>query len=124
MTIFDLHLLGSPVLREASAPVTVVDDETRRFIADLFETMYAAKGVGLAANQVGVTRRIAVVDAEGDRLVLINPRIVDAAGTEAAEEGCLSVPEVFAYWLQGRRIDVSFLGAAQIDRHGNLIVRL
>jgi peptide deformylase len=96
MTILDLHLLGSPVLREASVPVKVVDDETRRFIADLFETMYAAKGVGLAANQVGVARRIAVVDAEGDRLVMINPRIVDAAGKEAAEEGCLSVPEVFA----------------------------
>jgi len=96
MSLRDLHLLGSPVLREASKPVKTVDEETRRFIADLFETMYAAKGVGLAANQVGVARRVAVVDAEGARLVMINPRIVEASGEDNAEEGCLSIPDVFA----------------------------
>lgn len=96
MTILDLHLLGSPVLREAGARVAVVDDEVRRFVDDLFETMYAAKGVGLAANQVGVARRVAVIDAEGEKLVLINPQIVDTAGRETGEEGCLSIPEVFA----------------------------
>lgn len=95
MTILDLHLLGSPVLREESAPVAVVDDEVRRFVDDLFETMYAARGIGLAANQVGVARRIAVIDAEDVKLVLINPRVVEVAGSETGEEGCLSIPDHF-----------------------------
>ena len=95
MTIRDLHLLGSPVLREASAPVKAVDEEIRRFIADLFETMYAAKGVGLAANQVGVARRVAVIDADGHKLALVNPEIVAAQGKEIAEEGCLSIPDIY-----------------------------
>lgn len=96
MTIRDLHLLGSPVLREASAPVKAVNDEVRRFIADLFETMYAAKGVGLAANQVGVATRVAVIDADGLKLALVNPKIVAAQGKEIAEEGCLSIPDIYA----------------------------
>jgi peptide deformylase len=75
--------------------VAGVDDEVRRLIADLFETMYAARGVGLAANQVGVARRVAVVDAEGQKLVLVNPRIVEASGRETGEEGCLSIPDVY-----------------------------
>jgi peptide deformylase len=95
VTILDLHLLGSPVLREHSAPVKVVDDAVRQFVDDLFETMHAAKGVGLAANQVGVARRVAVIDADDQKLVLINPQIVAVSGKETGEEGCLSVPELF-----------------------------
>jgi peptide deformylase len=104
MSLRDLHLLGSPVLREAGAPVAVVDDEVRRFVADLFETMYAAKGVGLAANQVGVARRVAVIDAEGVKLVMVNPRIVEAQGEDSAEEGCLSIPDVFAEVTRPERV--------------------
>lgn len=104
MSLRDLHLLGSPVLREAGAPVAAVDEEVRRLIADLFETMYAAKGVGLAANQIGVARRVAVIDAEGERLVLVNPRIVETSGKDGAEEGCLSIPEVFAEVTRPERI--------------------
>ena len=95
MSLLTLHLLGSPVLRQESAEVTAFDDETRRFIADMFETMAAAKGVGLAANQVGVARRIAVVDADGQRFAMINPKIVSTEGRETAEEGCLSIPDIF-----------------------------
>ncbi len=99
MTIRKLHLLGSPVLRQRATPIAAVDDEVRRLVDDLFETMHAAKGVGLAANQVGVARRVAVVDVGADSpppLVLINPRIVEASEvTETAEEGCLSIPEIF-----------------------------
>ncbi|HYK81834.1 MAG TPA: peptide deformylase [Gemmatimonadales bacterium] len=99
MTIHKLHLLGSPVLRQRAAPVAAVDAEVQRLVDDLFETMRVAKGVGLAANQIGVARRIAVVDAgESDPppLVLINPRIVQAGDiTETAEEGCLSIPDIF-----------------------------
>jgi len=66
VTVRQLHLLGSPVLRQRAAPVATVDDAVRRLVDDLFETMHAAKGVGLAANQVGVARRVAVVDVGED----------------------------------------------------------
>ncbi|HVH09611.1 MAG TPA: peptide deformylase [Gemmatimonadales bacterium] len=99
MTVRSLHLLGSPVLRRRAAPVAVVDDAVRELVDDLFDTMRAAKGVGLAANQVGVAQRVAVVDV-GDEapppLVLINPRIVTAGEEqETAEEGCLSIPDIY-----------------------------
>jgi len=99
VTVRTLHLLGSPVLRQQSPPVARVDDAVRRLVDDLFETMRAAKGVGLAANQVGVAQRVAVVDI-GDEdpppLALINPVIVDRGDElETAEEGCLSIPEIF-----------------------------
>jgi len=99
VTVRTLHLLGSPVLRQQSPPVARVDDAVRRLVDDLFETMRAAKGVGLAANQVGVAQRVAVVDI-GDEdppaLALINPVILDRGDElETAEEGCLSIPEIF-----------------------------
>ena len=100
MTVLNLHLLGSPVLRQRAQPVSPTDAGIRQLVDDLFETMRAAKGVGLAANQVGIAQRVAVVDVGeefGPPLVLINPRIVEA-GTEmeSAEEGCLSIPDVYA----------------------------
>ena len=97
MAVLPLHLLGSPVLRERSVEVPRVDDDIRRFVDALFETMDANKGVGLAANQVGTTLRIAVIDAGDHRIALINPRLVASSGPrESEEEGCLSVPDVFA----------------------------
>lgn len=95
MAVLDLHLLGSPVLRQRSAEVPEVDAAIRKFVDDLFETMDAAKGVGLAANQVGVAKRVAVVGVEDDRLVLINPVIESSEGKDKAEEGCLSIPEAY-----------------------------
>ncbi len=99
MTVRQLHLLGSPVLRQQATPVAQVDEAVQRLVDDLFETMRAAKGVGLAAPQVGASQRVAVVDV-GDEspppLVLINPRLVEpSAEVEIAEEGCLSIPEIF-----------------------------
>jgi len=94
-----LHLLGSPILRQRSTDVPAVDDEVRRLVEDLFETMRAARGVGLAANQVGVPWRVAVVDVgeeDPPPLVLINPRIVHPGEVvETAEEGCLSIPDIY-----------------------------
>ena len=89
MSLLPLHLLGSPVLRQHAGEVAAFDDGLRAFIADMFETMDAAEGVGLAANQVGVARRVAVVDADGHRFVMVNPRIVESEGKASAEEGCL-----------------------------------
>jgi peptide deformylase len=97
MAVLPLHLLGSPVLRERSKEVARVDDEVRAFIDAMFETMDANKGVGLAANQVGKAVRVAVIDADGHRIALVNPRITASGGVrEAEEEGCLSIPDVFA----------------------------
>jgi len=104
MTLRPLHLLGSPVLRQHSLAVNTVDDEVRRLVADLFETMDAAKGVGLAANQVGVARRVAVVDAEGDRFVMIDPVIVETEGRATAEEGCLSIPDIYGDVTRPERV--------------------
>lgn len=95
MSLLPLHLLGSPVLRQHSAEIQTVDDEVRRLVEDLFETMDAAKGVGLAANQVGVPRRVAVVDADGDRFAMIDPVIIQTEGRSTAEEGCLSIPDLY-----------------------------
>ena len=113
MAVRDLHLLGSPLLRQQSAEVPAVDTEVRRFIDDLFETMDAAKGVGLAANQVGVATRIAVVGVEAERLVMVNPVIVSAEGKDRAEEGCLSIPEAYGDVTRPERIVLE-----AVDRNG------
>lgn len=103
MALRQLHLLGSPVLREKSAEVTV-DQTIEKLTTDLYETMYAAQGIGLAANQVGLAIRVAVVDAEEQRITLINPVILESEGKERAEEGCLSIPEIFGDVDRAQRI--------------------
>jgi len=90
---------GAPSLRENSRPVEKFDSELEKLSADMFETMYAAPGVGLAAPQVGVNIRMFVMDISGgkepdNRIVLCNPRIIASEGTQESEEGCLSVPEL------------------------------
>jgi peptide deformylase len=97
VSILDIRVLGDPVLRKPTTPIIEVTDELRRLIANMFETMYAAEGIGLAAPQVGRSDRVAVVDVEGAKYVLINPRIVSTQGAtkEIAEEGCLSIPDIY-----------------------------
>jgi peptide deformylase len=109
MSLLSLHLLGSPMLRQHSTEVKTVDEEIRRLVADLFETMDAARGVGLAANQVGVTRRVAVVDADGDRFVMIDPTIVETEGSSTAEEGCLSIPDIYGDVTRPERVVIEAL---------------
>ena len=96
MSILDIRVLGDPVLRRPTKPVTQVTDELRKLIADMFETMYAAEGIGLAAPQVGRTERLAVVDVEGKKFALINPEVLATSGPpDKAEEGCLSIPDIY-----------------------------
>ena len=91
-------LYGEPVLEKQAEKITEFDTpELHKLIEDMFESMYAAKGVGLAAPQIGISKRIAVIDlsvAEDpqQKLVLINPEIIRREGTQTAEEGCLSIP--------------------------------
>ncbi len=107
MSIKTIHLLGSPVLRERAQEVGEVDDEVRQLVSDLFETMHADDGIGLAANQVGLRRRVAVVQA-GDEpsVVLIDPVIVEREGKIRGEEGCLSIPDIFGDVDRSARIVV------------------
>ena len=96
MSILDIHVLGDPVLRKETIPVAEITDEIRKLIADMFETMYASEGIGLAAPQVGRTERITVVDVDGDKFALINPEILErSSATDKSEEGCLSIPNIY-----------------------------
>ena len=113
MSLLPLYLLGEPVLRQRSTEVGAVTDDVRRLIDDMFDTMDAAKGVGLAANQVGVARRVAVIDAEGSRFALVNPVLLSAEGRSVAEEGCLSIPDIFGDVTRPERIVLEAL-----DRDG------
>jgi peptide deformylase len=111
-----LHLLGSPVLRQRAHEVARHDDGVKALAQDLFDTMRAAKGVGLAANQIGVARRVAVVSTEDQELVLVNPVIVAADGEEVAEEGCLSIPDIFADVARAERVVVETMDEAGARR--------
>jgi peptide deformylase len=95
VSILDIRVLGDPILREDTKSVTEITDELRTLARDMFETMYVAKGIGLAAPQVGRRERLAVVDVEDNPLVIINPEIVHADGKAKGEEGCLSIPDVY-----------------------------
>lgn len=98
MGLLPLRFMGDPILRERAAEVEAVDEELRALVADMFETMYAEDGVGLAAPQIGVGRRIVVVDTrdeDAEPLALVNPVVVEAGSEVAkAEEGCLSIPGI------------------------------
>ncbi|MBO5292001.1 MAG: peptide deformylase [Lachnospiraceae bacterium] len=93
MAIRNIREIGEDVLTKKCKEVQEMTDRTRELIEDMIETMYEANGVGLAAPQVGVLKRIVVIDTTGeDLLVMINPRIVETSGEQTGYEGCLSVP--------------------------------
>ncbi len=102
-----------PRLRKTAKPVAVVDDAVRQLMADLLDTMYAAKGIGLAATQVDVHRRVLVIDVSEERnrpLVFINPELMSATGRGPGEEGCLSVPDIYDKVQRATEIRVRALG--------------
>jgi len=106
-----------PRLRKQAVPVTTVDAEVQALIDDMFETMYEAPGIGLAATQVDVHRRVVVMDISEERkqpLAFVNPTILDRDGEEEMEEGCLSIPGITDTVKRAARVRVSAL-----DREGN-----
>jgi peptide deformylase len=110
VSILDIRVLGDPILREETKPVGEVTDDVRRLVKDMFETMYLAKGIGLAAPQVGRTERLAVIDVDEKPMVIINPEIVERDGkTAKAEEGCLSIPDVYGDVERPARVRVRAL---------------
>lgn len=101
MALRSVRIYGDPVLRQKAQTVDSFDEPLRELAADMFETMRAYRGVGLAANQVGVLQRILVAEVPQDeggeplRLALVNPSLSEAAGGESSEEGCLSIPGIY-----------------------------
>ena len=106
MSLLEIHVLGSPVLREETRPVTEITDELRQLVDNMFETMRAAQGIGLAAPQVGRLERVAVVDVDNEPIVLINPEIISESGSDRAEEGCLSIPDIYGDVDRAARVTV------------------
>src|SRR5260370_27889422 len=97
--IYPIVKVGNPVLEKPAGPVTEFGDELKKLVEDMFESMYAAKGVGLAAPQIGVSKRLAVIDITFKedpkaRLVLANPEIIPKEGKQTQSEGCLTLPEI------------------------------
>lgn len=109
MSILTILHFPDPRLRNKAAPVTVVDAKIRTLVDDMFETMYQAPGIGLAAVQVDVLKRVIVIDISEDKsqpLCLINPEILERHGEEKMEEGCLSVPGIYEPVKRAERIKV------------------
>ena len=125
MTLRDIIIVPDPVLRAKAHPVEKIDDEVRKTLADMAETMYAAPGVGLAANQIGVLRRFIVVDTvwrEGSTeprspLMLINPEVVWASEERSVwNEGCLSIPQQYAEIERPARVRVRYQDIAGVTQ--------
>jgi peptide deformylase len=96
-------------LRQENAPVTVFDDGLQQLIEDMFDTMYAAKGVGLAAPQIGINLRLSVIDDIGDKsnqLILANPEIIASEGAVPYLEGCLSVPGAYETLIRAKKVTI------------------
>jgi peptide deformylase len=116
MPLLEILKYPDPRLRTVALPVAEVNDEIRQLISDLFETMYLAPGIGLAASQVDVHQRIVVMDISEDKsqpLCFINPEILELTGKVSREEGCLSVPDVYETVERAEKIRVKAL-----DRDG------
>lgn len=118
MAVLPIVKYGNDVLRRRTEPVSVFDGELQKLIDDMVDTMYAAPGIGLAANQVGDSRRVAVIDLSvgkrrGELHVMINPEIDEATGKITEDEGCLSVPDFTEIVSRPERVHVRFL-----DRNG------
>jgi peptide deformylase len=111
MMIYPIVKYGNPVLEKPAATITEFDGELKKLADDMFESMYAAHGVGLAATQIGVSKRIAVIDVTfkedpNARLVLVNPEIIKKEGRQSGNEGCLSLPDFRETVVRAKKVTV------------------
>lgn len=117
MSILSIIHLPDPRLRAPNESITCFDDALQKLISDMFETMYVAKGIGLAAPQIAVNKKLAVIDVSNNKsetLCLINPEIVESRGEALMEEGCLSIPGFYDKALRSLWVKLSAL-----DKDGN-----
>ena len=113
MAVLQVLHIPDERLRKVAAPVKEVNDEIQRIVDDMFETMYAEEGIGLAATQVDIHQRIIVIDGSENRdeqLVLINPELLEKDGDTGIEEGCLSIPEQRALVPRAERVKIRAIG--------------
>ncbi len=129
MAMLEILHFPDPRLRTRAKSVAAVDDQLRRLVDDMLETMYAAPGIGLAATQVNVHKRVIVIDLSKEQnqpLVLINPEVIEKRGVEEMEEGCLSVPGIYERVERADRVKVRALGrdgqAFDLEAEGLLAV--
>jgi peptide deformylase len=129
MAILSILEFPDDRLRKKASPIQVFDASLKQFVDDLFETMYAAPGIGLAATQVNVQKRVIVIDISEDKntpLCLINPELVETSGSEEMEEGCLSVPGIYEKVKRAESVRVRAFDVAGdptvFDAHGLLAV--
>jgi peptide deformylase len=120
MSVRPVRIWGDPVLRQRALEVSQFDDTLRSLVADMRDTMQAYRGVGLAANQVGVLQRVLLVDVPAgedgganEAHTLVNPVVISRRGSEMAEEGCLSIPGIYEEVPRSHRVEVEYL-----DEHG------
>ena len=111
LMIYPIVKYGDPVLEKRAEPVTIFDDKLKKLVEDMFESMYAAHGVGLAAPQIGISQRLAVIDVTfkedpDAKLVLINPEIINTEGRHTQNEGCLSIPDFRESVARPRKVTV------------------
>lgn len=109
MALLDIQVLGSPILRRETRLVQQMTPELRQLISDMFDTMYAARGIGIAAPQVGRSERIAVIDIEKNPIALVNPVITLKSGKSKREEGCLSIPDIHFEVERAAKVTVTAL---------------
>ena len=115
MALRTIRKLGDDILRKKCRPVETIDEKILTLLDDMAETMYSADGVGLAAPQIGVLKRIAVIDVGDDLIELINPEVISFSGSQTADEGCLSVPGKYGKVERPQKVTVR-----ATDRDGNL----
>ncbi|MCL2524475.1 MAG: peptide deformylase [Betaproteobacteria bacterium] len=112
MPLLPILRFPDPRLKKIASPVAQIDDQVRKLAADMGETMYEASGIGLAATQVDVHRRVVVIDVSEERQqlrVFINPKLTRCEGVQAGEEGCLSVPGIYDTVERAERVTVAYL---------------
>jgi peptide deformylase len=117
MAVYNIVKIGDPVLREKAKPVLRINSNIYRLLDNMKDTMYEADGVGLAAPQIGISKRVVVIDVGEGPLELINPEIISTSGEAVDTEGCLSIPGIQEEVVRAAEAKVKAL-----DRHGNEIV--
>ena len=117
MTVKQILPFGDPLLRKKAKPVAELNERTLKLLDDMAETLYAAKGAGLAAPQVGVLRRLVVMDCGDGLIELINPEIVEMEGEQTGPEACLSFPGYYGFVKRARRVKVQSL-----NRSGETVI--
>ena len=101
---YEIRTFGDPVLKAVAEPVTNIDERLVRLTDEMFDVMYKAPGIGLAATQIGVQRQVFVYDIEDERKVILNPQIAESSGEWVYDEGCLSIPGLYVEMLRPKTV--------------------